>query len=547
MLDPEYLLHISEGAEEIAEQLHQDIINRIINSILRRIGRGDDYIFTAKDKWQLEVLEEAGIRALSYDNAIYEAAGLSPLPLIQSPYLMRLMQRTYEATIGEWRNFTRTTANEAQRTFLRAVDKAYTLTVSGTMSYTQAVKEAINDIARDGVEVVYLSGHRDTIETATLRAVRTGISQACGQITDARLEEMDWDIILVSAHLGARVTDKEDYTNHAWWQGKFYSRTGRDNRFPLFSVCGMGDVQGIHGANCQHSHGPGDGEHNPFEQYDSEENRKAYELQNRQRVLERRIRKTKREAMTLKEAVDKASDEKLKFELNQEYQRKAALLQKQNKAYREFCEQNGLKPLQDRIQIAKWDRKQAAAARGAAKRYENKSQQKSTMLGSGMGSKDGAESVKKFVGTIDYVRAKEAIPYFNNQIRNEPVENAVVIERNGHVSHFIGGKSNVDVFDVELEGAYIIHNHPESQGIVSFGRDDFDYIKNNPQIAGLYCCNKEYDYSLTVLKPLDEVVYNKLYLEAMTRAKAGEDIQDVTMRILDERGYIKYEKRRSSS
>lgn len=400
MLNPDYLLHISEGAEEISELLHQDIVNRIVESIMHRIGRGDDYLLTAKDKWMIEVLEdagyllediqreiakrtkqqqqeikeameEAGVKALAYDDAIYKAAGLSPVALEQSPYLIRLMQRNYEATLGEWNNFTRTMANASQQAYIKAVDKAYTLTASGAISYTQAVKEAVNDIASNGVEVVYSSGHRDTIETATLRAVRTGISQMSGQITDARMEEMDWDIILVSSHLGARVTDKNDYTNHAWFQGKFYSRTGRDKRFPPFSVCGMGKVQGIHGANCLHNHSPGDGENNPFEQYDSEENLKKYKLDQRQRTLERRIRETKREVMGLKTAVDNAQGEKLKFELDQAYQRKAALLQKQNKAYNDFCEQNNLKRLSDRLSIAKWDRQQAAAARGAATRYNN--------------------------------------------------------------------------------------------------------------------------------------------------------------------------------
>lgn len=400
MLMPDYLLRISEGAEDIAEQLHQEIVSRIIERIMLRIGRGDDYILTAQDKWQLEVLsdagyllediqkeiasktklqqaeikaamEEAGVTALQYDDAIYKAAGLSPVALEQSPYLIRLMQRNYEATLGEWTNFTKTTAEVSQQAFIKAMDKAYNLTASGTVSYTQSVKEAINDVASNGVEVVYPSGHKDTIETATLRAVRTGISQMSAQITDARMEEMGWDIILVSSHLGARVTDKEDYTNHSWWQGKFYSKSGNDKRFPPFSVCGMGDVQGIHGANCRHSHGPGDGENNPFEQYDSEENRKVYEIQQRQRTLERRIRKTKREVMGLKTAVDNAQDEKLKFELDQDYQRKAALLQKQNKAYNDFCEQNNLKRLSDRLAIARWDRQQAAAARGAAQRYNN--------------------------------------------------------------------------------------------------------------------------------------------------------------------------------
>ena len=400
MLTPDFLLHISEPAEEIAEQLHQDILNRIIERIMIRLGRGEDYLLSAVDKWQIEVLEDAGyllediqreiakrtklqqteiaeamedagVRALSYDDAIYKAAGLSPVPLTQSPYLMRLMQANYERTMGEWKNFTRTTAEAAQRAFIDAVDKAYHLTASGAVSYTQAVREAVEQMASSGVVVRYPTGHTDTIETATLRAVRTGISQATGAIQMERMNEMEWDTVLVSAHLGARTGDGgENPTNHAWWQGKFYSKSGRDKRFPPFSVTGYQTGEGLCGWNCRHSFGCGDGINNPFEHYDTEENRKAYETQQRQRTLERRIRKTKREVMTLKAAVDNAKDEKLKFALDMDYQKKAALLAKQNKAYNDFCEQNDLKRLADRLEVARWNRQQAAAARGAAQRYK---------------------------------------------------------------------------------------------------------------------------------------------------------------------------------
>lgn len=403
MLDPDYLLRISEGGEEIAETLHRDILNRIIERITLRLDRGDNYILTAQDKWQLEVLQEAGylmediqkeltkatglmqneiaqamedagVRALDYDDAIYRAAGLSPVPLTQSPHLIRLIQRTYEATMGEWTNFTRTTAEMAQQAFVQACDKAYTQVASGAVGYAQAYKEAINGIVDEGLVVTYPSGHTDTIETATLRCIRTGIGQATAQITDARMEEMDWDIILVSAHLGARINDRQDFTNHYWWQGKFYSKSGKDKRFPPFSVCGQGNVQGIHGANCRHSHGPGDGEFNPYDHYDSEENQKEYELQQRQRALERRIRKSKREVMGYRTAMDNASTDEAKALMEHEYQKASALLQKRNKAYNDFCEENDLKKLNERITIAKWDRSQAAKARAAAKKaIENSS------------------------------------------------------------------------------------------------------------------------------------------------------------------------------
>lgn len=113
-----------------------------------------------------------------------------------------------------------------------------------------------------------------------------------------------------------------------------------------------------------------EGGNNPYEQYDTEENQKAFELQQRQRTLERRIRESKREVMGLKTALDNAP-ESGKIDFEREYQRKSALLQKRNKAYNEFCEQNNLKKLSERITIARWDRAQAAAARGAAKRWES--------------------------------------------------------------------------------------------------------------------------------------------------------------------------------
>lgn len=395
MLSPDYLLHISEGGEEIAEQLHNDIMKQIIKRIMLRVGRGDDYILTAQDKWQIltlqqagyllediqkdiakatrlqqteiaEAMEDAGVKALDYDDKIYRDVGLSPTPLTQSPELIRLMQRNYEATLGEWNNFTRTTAEEMQKVYINGLDRVYNLVSTGAMSYTQAIKEMIDYLILFGVFITYPSGHRDTLEAAILRALRTGISQATAEIQLARMDEFDIDLVLTSSHLGARPSHQE-------WQGRVFSRSGRNAKYPPFiESTGYGSVGGLCGANCRHSFSPYfEGMDNPFEQYDSEENLKQYEKEQRQRVLERRIRDTKRQVLGLKEAVDACESETLKKELDMDYQRKSALLAKQNAAYKEYCEENNLRPLSDRIKIARWDRKQAAAARGAAKRYEN--------------------------------------------------------------------------------------------------------------------------------------------------------------------------------
>jgi hypothetical protein len=239
----------------------------------------------------------------------------------------------------------------------------------GVISPAQAVKEALEEVVNDGVIVRYPSGHTDTIETATTRAVRTGISQASGHIQESRMDEFDVDLVLVSSHLGAR-------PEHAAWQGKIYSRSGTSNEYPDFATAtGYGSVTGLCGANCRHSFGPWfDGMENPFAQYDSEENQKQYELEQRQRTLERRIRDTKRKTMNWKTAMDSETDPAKKAIFEAEYQRKAALLQKQNKAYNDFCESTGQKKRDDRISIAKWDRKQAAKARAAAKKWNERPQ-----------------------------------------------------------------------------------------------------------------------------------------------------------------------------
>ncbi len=402
MLSPDYLSKIADGSEHIASQLHEYMIRQIIDRMMIRMGRGDKYLLTSADEWRIkmlqdsgylleditkelakytrlqekeimEAMQDAGIKALAYDHAIYEAAGLSPLPLWQSPHLVRLMEHNYNATLGEWRNYTRTTAEAAQRLFINECDIAYHKVSSGAVAYNQAVREALESIVTGGVYVRYPSGRRMTIEAATAMAVRTGVGQAAGDIAITRMEEMDWDIILVSAHIGARTGDGgQNPGNHLWWQGQYYSRTGRDKHFPPFSVTGYGTGEGLNGWNCRHSFGSGTGDpqDNPYRHIQTADNVRVEKAEQRQRSIERRIRKTKREVMGMQEAVDKCQDDNLKFSLQQDLDRKSHLLSKQNKEYNDFCRENDLRTQPERLQIARWSRKEAAKAVGAARRYE---------------------------------------------------------------------------------------------------------------------------------------------------------------------------------
>lgn len=409
MLSPEYLLRISEGAEEIAEYLHGYLVAAIVRRINSRLGRGADYLLTATDKWNVDVLQDAGfllediqqeitrhtklqskeiaeameaagIEALKYDDEVYRAAGLSPKALDESPEMIRIMQRNYEATMGEWENFTKTTADVSQQLFINQCDKAYHLVSTGAESYTTAYTDAIKEIIDDGVYVEYTNEttgrvHRDTIETATLRCVRTGIGQMALEVGFARMKEMEWDTVLVSAHEGARPGDGgENPGNHAWWQGKYYSMSGA-GEFPPLSLTGYGTGEGLGGWNCRHSAGPGSGrdEDNPYSDIDKEKSLERYKTEQRQRTLERRIRATKRKIVGYQAAMEGLPDGPEKDAARHEYEKRCDLLRTQNEAYRSYCEQHDLRPLNERIAIAEWDRKQAKESLKAARRYrENK-------------------------------------------------------------------------------------------------------------------------------------------------------------------------------
>lgn len=389
MLTPQQILEIIDTLYPQIDELNTWIMADIIKRLMARLGRGKLYM-TATDDWQLQVyqsagghldavqqeikrwtkatdaevkriFEDAGIKALAYDSNFYIEHGLAGIELAQSESMIRLLEDTYQRTAGTVHNFTRTTAEASQQQLIKVLDAAHFKVNSGAASYTQAVEEAVSSIVDTQTKVFYPSGHVDTIETAVLRAVRTGVARAAGNMAVQGMEERDWDVVLVSAHIGARYGDGgKNPSNHFWWQGKHYSRTGRTPDLPLFvESTGYGTGEGLCGWNCRHSFGPGDIRHNPFAQFDAEENKRVYDLSQRQRTMESRIRRTKAKLVGLRTAIDATQDAETKAVLEDKYATTARLLERQNIGYNQFCEDNSLKRLGERIQIAQWTREDA--------------------------------------------------------------------------------------------------------------------------------------------------------------------------------------------
>ena len=197
-----------------------------------------------------ETFKKAGVQSVRFDDKIYTAAGFNPKPLNLSPAMVNVLSAGLRKTGDVLRNLTSTTALTGQNAFIDAADLAYMQVSTGTMSYTQAIREAIKKLASDGLSVIRYDGRQDQVDVAVRRTVLTGISQTVGELQITRADEMKQDLVQTSAHAGAR-------PEHQVWQGKIFSRSGTNSKYPPFiESTGYGTVTGLCGVNCRHSFFP---------------------------------------------------------------------------------------------------------------------------------------------------------------------------------------------------------------------------------------------------------------------------------------------------
>lgn len=202
---------------------------------------------------------------------------------------------------------------EPAKAYQWALNNAEMQIMSGAISYNQAVKSSIRQLADSGLRyVTYESGHRDHIDVAARRAIMTGINQLCSRYAEQSQDYLNTDLVEVSAHSGARNTGA-GAANHASWQGKVYrwrekKRTTRGSYPDFVNTTGYGSGEGILGWNCRHHFYPyvegvsertytdrqlshiDDGRDATFEG----RHYTAYEATQKQREIERTVRKLER-------------------------------------------------------------------------------------------------------------------------------------------------------------------------------------------------------------------------------------------------------------
>lgn len=340
-MDPGRLEEIPVPFEQALSSLEQRVMTEIVRAI--RING----FSTSTADWQVEKLiqmgkSEAEIQryvqeALQLTNEelekvysdevyahyygysrAYKKSGFEQIPLEQNAVLQSVMNAAKVQTRDTFRNMTasmgfairnpatgKISYSPLMDFYQNTLDSAVMDIMSGSMSYDKVLSRTINMMTTSGLRWIdYDSRAHFRVNVAARMAVMTGFRQVQGKINEQVANELGTDSYEVSFHLGARPT-------HQVWQGRVYTYK------ELESVCGLGTVTGLHGANCYHDYTafvPGVSVRNytdeELDQMMAEENTPksyngkeytTYEALQEQRRLETLMRKSRQDIALMKE------------------------------------------------------------------------------------------------------------------------------------------------------------------------------------------------------------------------------------------------------
>ena len=326
---------IEQAASRLELEIMKDIVRRIkanenmtstaeyqINR-LRQMELADGYI-----KQQIQAYLKASDSEINhifsavveneYDKLgeLFSKTGRHMLPFGSHVAMQAVVQAAIQQTRNSFRNITQTmgfTRTQNGKTvflpiseyYQKALDDAVLGVATGAFDYNTALNRVVSEMTRSGFRTVdYASGRRHRIESASRTALMTGLGQVTGYMNEQVAQELGTDDFEVSYHMGAR-------TEHQVWQGRVYSYE------ELRSVCGLGTVTGLCGANCYHWYEPFVkgvsvrnytdeeldammAEENRPRQYNGKEYTTYTALQ-KQRSMERTMRKQRQDIVLLKE------------------------------------------------------------------------------------------------------------------------------------------------------------------------------------------------------------------------------------------------------
>lgn len=373
----------NQMAGKIAER-YQDLELRIMQDIVRRIKKTGKITSTAD--WQINRLRILGYSSEDiereikktlnasypemfelYDKVIdweyvrnkdiYEQINAEYIPFEENGQLKQITEAIIDQSFEDMENVTNSLGfyldygngkkviTPLSQVYTKYLDSACYDIVTGAFDYNSVLRRVVTQLTNSGLrQIDYSSGRANRVDVAARRAVMTAVSQITGKISEYNAKKLGTEYFEVEWHAGARPT-------HAVWQGQVWTKE------QLYSVCGLGTVTGLLGANCYHTYYPffpGISERNWSDDWLEEQNRKEskpkefrgkeytlYEAKQRQRQMETAMWAQREKVQMLQEGgadPDEVMLQKAKY-------------QGQLNEYAVFSRKMGLKEERERIYI----------------------------------------------------------------------------------------------------------------------------------------------------------------------------------------------------
>ena len=273
-----------EAMPSAFEQLYRNLQLNIMADLIERLKANGEDITSAAD-WQINRLYELGISkdkineliqsALNasddeidriYDEVVksgyarneevYHKKGKEYIPYNENKELQQIVKTVKAQTKDECKSITgslgfatKNPDNTLSFTpladfYQRTLDNGLMQIANGALDYNTVLKKTVKAMTNSGLRSVdYASGWSNRVDVAARRALMTGFNQVVAKVNEDNAEQLGTEYFEVSYHRGARPT-------HQVWQGRVYSKK------ELETVCGLGTVTGLCGANCYHSYSP---------------------------------------------------------------------------------------------------------------------------------------------------------------------------------------------------------------------------------------------------------------------------------------------------
>lgn len=370
-------------ASKIASR-YQDLEERIMQDIVRRIMKAGEITSTAD--WQInrlrilgycsEDIEQEIKKTLNasypemfelYDKVIdreyvrnkdiYEQINAEYIPFEENGQLKQITEAIIDQSFDDLENVTNSLGfyldygngqkvlTPLSQVYTKYLDAACYDIVTGAFDYNSVLRRVVTQLTNSGLrQIDYSSGRANRVDVAARRAVMTAVSQITGKISEYNAQKLGTEYFEVEWHAGARPT-------HAVWQGRVWSKE------QLYSVCGLGTVTGLLGANCYHTYYPffpGISERNWSDEWLDAKNREEsepkefngkrytlYEAKQRQRQMETAMR-AQREKVRLLQHGGADQDEIILHK---------AKYQGQLNEYSRFCKKMSLTEERERIYL----------------------------------------------------------------------------------------------------------------------------------------------------------------------------------------------------